>query len=283
MLNNWKDLQLSYNSSNYSPRMIHYSLASIRELICAIFYKILLIISLVVAEITFKVIQDHWQWRYLIVHIWLTSSCPPKVCIKFLSTAGAAGLTKQIAGVEELIRQSKADDQERPRTYTIVGLPDKLQFIDVEMFVLDDFDQRNDELTVVDVMDLGLVGTFRPVLKALVLSQIRTGTCTQTDRQTDRQTDDKTFFKHIHSTINSSSSFSSSSNKQLSRSKQSHKIWKPVRFTYLFYWLVSMIDSCTQTLLRVMNYLLPVLCSCKCSIVFLLVIIILYDIPQMIH
>jgi len=113
MLNNWKDLQLSYNSSNYSPRMIHYSLASIRELICAIFYKILLIISLVVAEITFKVIQDHWQWRYLIVHIWLTSSCPPKVCMKFLSTAGAAGLTKQIAGVEELIRQSKADDQER--------------------------------------------------------------------------------------------------------------------------------------------------------------------------
>ena len=174
-------------------------------------------------------------------------------------------------------RVNKTKQSWRPRTYTVVGLPDKLQFIDIEMFVLDDFDQRNDELTVVDVMDLGLVGTFRPVLKALVLSQIHA------HRQTDRQTDDKTFFKHIHSTINSSSSFSSSSNKQLSRSKQSHKIWKPVRFTYLFYWLVSMIDSCTQTLLRVMNYLLPVLCSCKCSIVFLLVIIILYDIPQMIR
>jgi len=71
-------------------------------------------------------------------------------------------------------------------TYGVSRFPDQLQLINVKVFILGFSDEINDQLSVVDVMNLGPLISSRPVSDTFVLPQAHTHTIhmyTQTDRR----------------------------------------------------------------------------------------------------
>ena len=62
----------------------------------------------------------------------------------------------------------------RNGAYSISGSLDKLEFIHVEMFALRNFDEVNNQLTIVDVVDLIDINAVRPVTYTFVLTQTHT-------------------------------------------------------------------------------------------------------------
>ena len=70
-------------------------------------------------------------------------------------------------------------------TYGVSRFPDQLQLINVKVFILGFSDEINDQLSVVDVMNLGPLISSRPVSDTFVLPQTHTHhTHVHTNRQT---------------------------------------------------------------------------------------------------